>query len=171
LRKRVNFWGDDNDAKKYHDKESLNRRYFLIPLEEIHLSRGIKISSIETKDRKNVLMIAFIGILIILVASINYINLATAGADTKSKEVAVRKICGASRVGIIKQFILESYLLAFICVSASMLIIWAIFPYFITIGIFYSCLFFAVGSYLECLYLTYAPTGMRLTICFFCQEI
>ncbi len=119
--------------KKYHDEESLNRRYFLIPLEEIHLSRGIKLNSIETKDRKTVLMIAFTGILILLVASINYINLATAGADTKSKEVAVRKICGASRLGIIKQFILESFLLAFICVAVSILIIWAIFPIFINI--------------------------------------
>ena len=119
--------------KKYHNEESLNRRYFLIPLEDIHLSRGIKMSAIKTKDRKTVLMIAFIGILILLVASINYINLATAGADTKSKEVAVRKICGASRGRIIKQFILESYLLAFICVAVSILIIWAIFPIFINI--------------------------------------
>lgn len=119
--------------KKYHDMRSLNRRYFLIPLEEIHLSRGIKMSEIETKDRKTVIMIAFIGILILLVASVNYINLATAGADKKSKEVAVRKLCGASRLSIIKQFLLESYLLAIICVSVSMLIIWAIFPIFINI--------------------------------------
>lgn len=120
--------------KKYHDKNSLNRRYFLIPLEDIHLSRGIKMSSgIETKDRRTILMVFFIGILILLVASINYINLATAGADTKSKEVAVRKICGASRAGIIKQFIFESYLMAFICVVVSILIIRVIFPFFINI--------------------------------------
>ena len=60
---------------------------------------------------------AFIGVLILLLACINFINLSTAGAMSRAREVGVRKAIGTSRLQLIHQFLTESYLLALLAVG------------------------------------------------------
>jgi len=115
---------------KYHDKNSKNRRYFLIPLREIHFATEITNSSIPTIDRKLILMLVSIAFLILVIASINHINIATARADERAKEVAIRKINGASRQLLVRQFMVESYVLTFLSIIFSLVIVALLMPFY-----------------------------------------
>ena len=67
--------------------------------------------------------------LIQLVACINFMNLSTARASKRAKEVGVRKVIGAGRNDLIKQFLGESILLAFIGVLFSLPLLFLMLPY------------------------------------------
>jgi putative ABC transport system permease protein len=115
-------------VEKYHDRNSKNRRYFLVPLRKIHFASDIANSSIPSTDRKLILILVSIAFLILIIACINYINIATARADARAKEVAIRKINGASRQLLIRQFMTESYVLTFISIILSLVIVVLLMP-------------------------------------------
>jgi putative ABC transport system permease protein len=115
-------------VEKYHDKNSKNRRYFLVPLRKIHFAADITNSSIPSTDRKLILILVSIAFLILVIACINYINIATARADARAKEVAVRKINGASRQLLIRQFMTESYVLTFVSIILALVIVILLMP-------------------------------------------
>ncbi|MCK4751018.1 MAG: FtsX-like permease family protein, partial [Bacteroidales bacterium] len=64
-----------------------------------------------------------IALVILLIACINYMNLSTAMAVNRSREVGIRKVVGASRGGLIQQFIGESFLLSFVAFCFGMLLV------------------------------------------------
>jgi len=117
-------------VEKYHDKNSKNRRYFLVPLRKINFASDIANSSIPSTDRKLILILVSIAFLILIIACINYINIATARADARAKEVAIRKINGASRQLLIRQFMTESYVLTFISIILSLVIVVLFMPFY-----------------------------------------
>lgn len=89
-----------------------NAQFKLQPLKEVYLhSDHIKYSTAPQGDLSNIRMIAIIGLLILLIASINYVNMSTARSSHRSKAVGVRKIVGASRFSIFFQFFTEAFLL------------------------------------------------------------
>ena len=77
-------------------------------LTEIHLSSNLKWELEPNSDRLYVYVFTIIGIFIILIAGINYVNLATAKASVRAKEIGVRKVAGAFRSSLVKQFLIES---------------------------------------------------------------
>lgn len=85
---------------------------FLYPVSKMHLyskfEQGIPVGG----KIDQVKLVAGIGLLILLIACINFINLSTARSQKRAKEVAVRKIVGAQRNSLITQFLTESILLA-----------------------------------------------------------
>ena len=117
-------------VEKYHDKNTKNRRYFLVPLRKIHFAAEITNSSIPTTDRKLIFILVSIAFLILVIACINHINIATARADARAKEVAMRKINGASRKLLIRQFMIESYVLTFFCIILSLIIVALLMPFY-----------------------------------------
>jgi len=117
-------------VEKYHDKNSKNRRYFLVPLRKIHFATEVTNSSIPTTDRKLIFMLVSIAFLILAIACINHINIATARADAKAKEVAMRKINGASRQLLVRQFMVESYVLTFLSIILSVIIVVLLMPFY-----------------------------------------
>lgn len=117
-------------VEKYHNKNSKNRRYFLVPLRKIHFATEITNSSIPTSDRKLILMLVSIAFLILAIACINHINIATARADARAKEVAIRKINGASRQLLVRQFMVESYVLTFLSIILSIIIVVLLLPFY-----------------------------------------
>ena len=74
-----------------------------------------------------------IAILILLIACINFMNLATARASRRAKEVGVRKAIGALRQQIIGQFLVESFLLTLISILVSLAGVWLALPHFETL--------------------------------------
>jgi putative ABC transport system permease protein len=93
---------------------SLSMEMYLQPMEDIHLhSRHIKfqIYNHQQGDIQQVRIFSVIALLILLIACINYINLATSMALKRSREVGVRKVAGADRKKLILQFLGESYTL------------------------------------------------------------
>ncbi|KGE15447.1 ABC transporter permease [Sphingobacterium deserti] len=106
----------------------------LQPLTKIHLhSTDIKDYKIETQKRgdiKVVWIFAGIASFILLIAAINFINLSTANASTRAKEVGVRKTIGSSRKALINQFITESLLYSIISVLLGIAISFLLLPLF-----------------------------------------
>lgn len=72
----------------------------LVPLTSLHL--------IDPKDRGVLGILGAVGALTLLLAAVNYVNLATARAGLRAREVAIRKVMGATREGLIAQFMLEA---------------------------------------------------------------
>ncbi|QNL48155.1 ABC transporter permease [Olivibacter sp. SDN3] len=87
---------------------------FLYPMAKMHLydrfENGIPVGG----QIEQVRLVLGIGLLILLIACINFMNLATARSQKRSKEVGVRKVVGATKRSLVQQFLSESILLAFI---------------------------------------------------------
>jgi len=100
------------DHSTTNDKLSLS----LQPLNNIYFGSG-KIIDNNSGDQGNLPMLYIlgsIGMLILIIACINYLNLTSAQAMTHTKALAVRKVCGASRKSLIMQMIMESILVSII---------------------------------------------------------
>ncbi len=83
----------------------------LVPLTDIHLNPA-KLYEIETKgNRTAVKFLGIIAYVILLIACINYINLSTAKAIDRSREVGIRKVSGASSMQLLLQFLFESFVI------------------------------------------------------------
>lgn len=105
----------------YQQNDSTGKAiYYTQPLTSIHLTSNLKEEIEPNGNELYVYIFSIIAIFIILIAAINYINLATAKAAVRAKEIGVRKITGASRSSLIKQFLTES---VFTCLIASLLAI------------------------------------------------
>ncbi len=91
----------------YYTKRK-NFRLKLQPLTEIHITTGIHNEIAEVIDMLYIRIFMSIAAVILLLACINYINLSTARSISRSKEIGIRKVSGARRKEIIKQFLIES---------------------------------------------------------------
>jgi putative ABC transport system permease protein len=84
----------------------------LIPLPEVHLTPFTQRIMRPAGDRATIYALAVVGVLVLVVASINFVNLMTARAGRRAVEVGVRKSAGATRANLIAQFMGESMLYA-----------------------------------------------------------
>ncbi|HUR10897.1 MAG TPA: ABC transporter permease [Flavitalea sp.] len=107
--------------------------YQLQPLSDIHLRSHLQYEIATTGDIKQVYIFLTIGIFILLLAGINYTNLATARSAGRAKEVSVKKVVGAEKNQLILQFLSESVLTAMIALSLSFLFTLLLQPLFFQI--------------------------------------
>jgi len=82
----------------------------------------------NTADLQMVRIMLLIGILILVIASINYVNLSTARSLSRSREVGVRKIIGANRKSLFIQFMIETLIIFFCALMLALLLLWASRP-------------------------------------------
>jgi putative ABC transport system permease protein len=87
---------------------------FLQPAASVHLDSKTGFEIAETGNKSSVYIFTAVAIFILLLACINFINLTTARLSLRSKEIGIRKVIGASRPELIKQFLGESVTLSFI---------------------------------------------------------
>lgn len=92
------------------------------PLPGIYFDSRFGVDMVSHGNKNNVYIILSIAFLILLIACINYMNLATAQASKRAKEVGLRKVAGAKRSDIIKQYYGESILLTFIAFFISLVL-------------------------------------------------
>ena len=106
--------------------------FWLQPLSEVHLRSDFDIDVYShTEPKYQYIRIFFIiGIFIILIAVINYINLSTARSTRRALEVGIRKVHGARRSQLIGQFMGESFLLTIISFVIAMLLVGPALPFF-----------------------------------------
>ncbi len=104
--------------------------YFLQPISDIHLHSKLTIEVEPNSDITYVYLLALIGLVILIISSINYINLSVARAPTRAREVGIRKVVGSSRRSLIVQFLMESMLICFIGSIIATGLAWICMPYF-----------------------------------------
>jgi putative ABC transport system permease protein len=112
------------------NKQGNKYRFFLQNLKDIHLDNSIQQEFKKASDPKFLIIFGSIAVLIILIAAINFMNLSTAQASKRAKEVGIKKIGGSSRGMLITQFLSESFILSFISMILALIIIKLTLPYF-----------------------------------------
>lgn len=98
-------------AKHYNKKENAQIKQFLVPLADQHHDKRFINYADHIIDRNVLWTLVVIGVLIIGMACINFINLATVQSARRSREVGVRKVLGSGRVELIRQFLSETVLI------------------------------------------------------------
>ncbi|MBU8892650.1 MAG: ABC transporter permease [Bacteroidales bacterium] len=104
----------------------------LQPMSEIHLDgkHGFYLNYIDLGSKKTVLIFTSIALMLLFLATINYINLSTADSDEKSKEIGLKKILGSPRKDLIKHIYLEGFITIFIAFDFALLFIEMMLPVF-----------------------------------------
>ncbi|MBT7466121.1 MAG: FtsX-like permease family protein [Bacteroidetes bacterium] len=87
----------------------------------------------NNNKRQLIFLIQLVGIFILILALVNFINLTIARSSLRAKEIAIRKVTGSSRFELIKQFLFESILISILVAPVSLLIVWLSKSYFINI--------------------------------------
>lgn len=87
---------------------SESARLFLQPIRDIHLHSQLQMEMEPNGDIQYVYIFSIVALIILLIACINYMNLATARSATRAKEIGMRKVSGASRAQLVQQFLSES---------------------------------------------------------------
>jgi putative ABC transport system permease protein len=139
---------------RHHKQRGLTRKIFFQSLTDIHLRSHIE-SEIEPNNyASNLIILLIIGFFILGIACINYVNLATAYSSKRAKEVGIRKVLGAGRMQLVKQFMGESILFS----------IFSLFLSFVFVEFFLSPFSSLVGKPIE---FVYKDNMLFLTAVFF----
>ncbi len=123
-------------GKSWEDykKSGNGYRYFLQPLTSIHLDpTNLEFTITPSGNLKYIYILSFIAILILVIACINFMNLATARSAERAREVGVRKVMGSFRSQLIAQFLAEAILLSLIATVVALTIAQLFLPMFNTL--------------------------------------
>ncbi len=151
---RLNIW-DNMNTKVYakiqpgNDLEELNEQinglfiprlaetskerdpnYLLHPMSQWHTTTFVEGVLGKNQTYRYIWMYGFLGVFVLTLACINFMNLSTARSEKRAKEVGVRKTLGSLRQQLISQFYLESFLYSFLAFVLSLLLLKALLPWF-----------------------------------------
>jgi len=105
-------------------------RFYLQPLRDIHLHSDLNVEFEPNGNIKYVYIFSAIAFFILLIACINFMNLATARSANRAKEVGIRKVVGSYRRQLVGQFLAESIFLSVIAVMLALVVVELILPAF-----------------------------------------
>ncbi len=108
----------------------MQKQLVLEPVTSIHTTTGYENEMDKTVSPSFLNILILIAVLIQIIACINFMNLSTARASKRAKEVGVRKVIGAGKIDLIKQFLGESFLLSFIGVVIALPLLLFALPFF-----------------------------------------
>ena len=104
--------------------------YFLQPLTDIHLRNDLRHEISAMGDIKHIYIFGAIGLLVLIIASMNFVNLTTARFTRRIDGVVIRKILGADRGTLVSGFLLESIVLCFIAMVTAVILTYVALPVF-----------------------------------------
>ena len=113
-----------------HYPGKTNKKWnFLQPLSELHYDTRFELFGVPGMSRATLWTLSLIGIVIIVMACINFINLSTAQAVNRSREVGIRKVLGGNRKSLFQQMMGETALLVGIAILIAVAIVYLSLPY------------------------------------------
>jgi len=121
------------EEKKEEWEEYSGRQEFILqPIENIHLHSDLLQESEpdQNGDADAVFMLSLIALFVLIIAWVNYINLSSSRALDRAREVGIRKVVGAHRRQLIRQFLSEALLMNLLAAGISILLVALILPYF-----------------------------------------
>ncbi len=110
------------------NKEQNNATVCMRSLADIHFETDMEDYYITHGNKRMVSIFSLLGVLLLCTACINYVNLATAKANTRVKEIGMRKIIGARRIALFGQFIVESFIFSLVAALISLVLVWMLYP-------------------------------------------
>lgn len=105
-------------------------RFYLQNIKDIHLDPSIQQQFRAAIDPKYLEIFGAVAVLIVLIAAINFMNLATAQASRRAKEVGIKKAGGSTRGMLIMQFLTETFMLSVVALILALILIKATLPWF-----------------------------------------
>ena len=141
-------------VKKHTPPEYVNQGYILQSLKDIHYNSNFGTFRDNTFSRELITTISWIGIFLLIIACVNFVNLSTAQAVNRSKEVGVRKVLGSSRKQLIIQFLSETFIITVVSV------LFAIGIAYITLPFLNRLLLTSIKLQFDFSILVYLMTGM-----------
>ncbi|MFO7977293.1 MAG: FtsX-like permease family protein [Bacteroidales bacterium] len=103
-----------------------------VPLRRTHFTK-VQMAP-ETGSRSSLTIFTMVALFLIIIAAVNYTNMATARATNRAREIGLRKVSGATRKQLMSQFLSESLLIATISLLLSLLLVNIFFPGFNTLA-------------------------------------
>ena len=133
LQSKWNTWLANDRAKDW-EKYNSKQEFILQPLLDIHLGPVLLQESQpeERGDADSVYALSAIAFFILLIAWVNYVNLATAKSFERANEVGVRKVMGAQKNQLMKQFLSEAFLVNLFAAIISVVGVWVLWTPFST---------------------------------------
>lgn len=125
-----------NLKKLENEQEAIahNPKVFLLPMSDWHLHPIDRRATIDDKPMRMVWMVSIIGVFILLLACINFMNLSTARSEKRAREVGVRKTMGSERKQLVYQFYSESFLIVIFSFIVACLLATLLLPWFNTLS-------------------------------------
>jgi len=108
--------------------------YSTMPLTDIHLNSHMVAEISANNDMESVYILSFIAIFLIVLASVNFMNLSTAHSLKRAKEVGVRKTLGSNKIELVRQFLVESGLISFLSLALALILSILALPFFNTLA-------------------------------------
>ncbi|MGB5930014.1 MAG: FtsX-like permease family protein, partial [Cyclobacteriaceae bacterium] len=150
-------------------------RIMLLPVQDIHLRSDYTYEQEAASSEKTVAFMRIISLLIPVIAWVNYINLTTARAVNRAKEVGLRKVIGAYKMQLVSQFLVEALMVNFVASFLAFFLAELLLPYFHQLiglqiidhvwesfGFMQSLLiFFLVGTFVSGFYPALVLSGFR----------
>lgn len=131
LAPKASFTNVDNQVRQIIKKKcsECNREAFLAAFSDSYLYNTYVNGKVAGGRINQLILFVFIAFVVLLIANINFVNLTTARAMTRFKEIGVRKVTGAGKISIQFQFLCESILTSIIAMLFSLLMVCVLMPY------------------------------------------
>ncbi|MEL7424118.1 MAG: ABC transporter permease [Bacteroidota bacterium] len=143
--------------ERFREKQS----FFLTPVRDIHLESQANTQAKSPADPALLRLFLAIGIITVLIAVFNFINLSTASSLSRAREVGMRKVLGAKRPALLGQFLGESLLLTAFAFAIAMLLVWLALPALASLtGLELQFSFYRDGQLLLLFLLVFLLTGL-----------
>ena len=120
----------DKKAGEALAQAGFNRSLLVQPVKDIHLHSNLNYEIVPNGSIQTLYILSSLGLFVLFIACINFMNLTTAQTEKQTKEIGVRKAVGADRHSLIKQYLTSSILLSIIALLVSMGLVVALLPYF-----------------------------------------
>lgn len=104
--------------------------FVLQPLNKIHLTSNYRAEIKPTGDERATYFLLIIGMFVLFIAWINYINLTTARSLSRAREVGIRKVMGSFKSQLVRQFMFESFFINLVAFLIAVTLVLTLFPYF-----------------------------------------
>ncbi|HYF33523.1 MAG TPA: ABC transporter permease [Chitinophagaceae bacterium] len=118
------------NSQQYYQVSNNRAELHVIPLTDIHLYSNVNQEAEVNGNGQAVGFLLLVAVFIICIAWVNYINLSTARSVERAREVGVRKVMGAVRTHLIRQFLVESFVINLIAMVFAIAVFYAMLPAF-----------------------------------------
>ncbi len=112
------------------DQLQMHYKYHLIPMQDVYLNWGHRLYAGTSGSKGNIRIFAIVAMMILLIACFNFVNLSTARAAERAREVGVRKVVGAGQRQLVMQYLGESVLLCLFAFLLSLFLCLLLTPLF-----------------------------------------